>query len=115
MIGQVVSGGYVTALALECATKELAAASVEPPPPGAKRSVNAHPDVLTANAHFMSSVYPGPFRADVSVLKSGRTTSTLALTLWQGEKLCLQLLVTCGDIEAARKKGPNLMRLSEGE
>lgn len=114
MIGQVVSGGYVTGLALECAVRELAAAANEPAPKGAKRKVNAHPDVLTANAHFLNSVYPQAFRVEVSIIKSGRTTSTLSLTLAQGEKLCLHMLITCGDIKAAQEKGPNLTRLANG-
>ena len=37
MVGKIPSGGYITVLALQCVTGELAAASTEPPKEGEKR------------------------------------------------------------------------------
>ena len=51
---------------LECVIGELrAAAGDTEPPPGLKRNPTPHPDVLSANVHFVQSVSPGPFEATV--------------------------------------------------
>ena len=113
-VGKVPSGGYVTALLLKCITGELKAASNEPPLPGQKRSPNPHPDILTANCHFLRSTLPGDFSAAVSILKSGRTTSTVQASLFQGGKECMRCIATCGDYKVASKSGPNMFSLAKG-
>lgn len=60
-VGKIPCGGYITALTLQTVVEELKAASAEPPVNGQKRSPNPHPDVLTANCHFMNATIPGPF------------------------------------------------------
>lgn len=115
LIGKVVSGGYATTVALNCAIGELRAASHEAPLKGAKFPPTAHPDVLSANTHFMSSVFPGSFTATVDILKSGKTTTSISMSLLQDSKECLRLLVTLGNIAAAMIKGPNFSRLSKGK
>jgi len=98
MVGMVPSGGYVTALLLKCITAEMAVQ-------GGK---NSHPDVITANIHFMKPTKAGAFTARVDVLKNGRTTATVRATLLQDGVECLQCMATCGDLKAAVAKGPNM-------
>lgn len=107
MVGRVPSGGYVTWIMLTCVTKELRAASRGPPLPHMKRAPNAHPDVLSANIHFMASTLPGPFTCRVNIIRSGKTTSTVQASLFQSDKETMRCLCTCGDLSAAAASGPN--------
>ena len=107
-VGKVPSGGLITAVVLKCVSGELLAASKEPPPPSSSRAPAPHPDVLTANVHFISSVLPGDFECEVTVIKSGRTTGTVEARLAQKGKLCVLALATVGDLRAAEGKGPNM-------
>ena len=108
MVGRVPSGGYVTCIVLACVTKELRAASREPPPPHLKRAPNAHPDVLSTNVHFMASTLPGPFTCRVDIIRSGKTTSTVQASIFQKDKETIRCLCTCGNLQAAEASGPNL-------
>ena len=108
MVGRVPSGGYVTWIVLACVTGELRAASQEPPLAHMKRAPNAHPDVLSANIHFMASTLPGPFRCRINIIRSGKTTSTVQASLFQRDKETIHCLCTCGDLRAAIASGPNL-------
>lgn len=111
-VGKIPSGGMVTYVALQPVTAELARTAADPSRhPGLKRAT-AHPNVLSANVHFLSSTLPGPATVVVRVLKSGRTTSTVSATLRQRGTDCLTLLATCGNLEAAAAAGPNLARIS---
>ena len=101
MVGRVPSGGYVTAVVLACVRGEVAATKEAGDP---KR----HPDILTANCHFLSATMPGPFACRVEVLKSGRRTGTVEARLYQQDKLCFTALVTTGNLAAAAAAGPNL-------
>ena len=112
-VGKVPSGGYITALLLKCITEELKAASTEAPLPGQKRAPNAHPDILTANCHFLSSSLPGEFSATVEILKSGRTTSTVQASLFQDGKECMRCIASCGDYKTAAASGPNMVSLAD--
>ena len=112
-VGKVPSGGYITALLLKCITEELKAASKESPLSGRKHPPNAHPDILTANCHFLSSSLPGDFSANVEILKSGRTTSTGQASLFQDGIERFRCIASCGDYKTAAKSGPNMFCLAK--
>ena len=115
MVGKVPSGGYLTKLALDCVVGELNHASKEPPLPNQKRAPNPHPDVLTTNVHFMNSTLPGHFTCTVDILKSGKTTSSIQASVYQNDKETMRLLCTCGDLNAAESKGPNIKPTISGD
>ena len=114
-VGKVPSGGYITALLLKCITEELKAASKESPLSGRKHPPNAHPDILTANCHFLSSSLPGDFSANVEILKSGRTTSTVQASLFQDGIERFRCIASCGDYKTAAKSGPNMFCLAKSK
>ena len=108
MVGKVPSGGYLTALALRCATGELwAAAEAHDHPPGLQRAPTAHPDVLSCTLHFFRASRVAPFDCTVAIVKSGRATSVLQASMFQEARETMRLMVTCGDLRAAEARGPN--------
>lgn len=111
MVGRVPSGGIVTVIALGAVRDELKASSDDPRRHGLD-SITYHPDILTANTHFMKSTYPGKASVRVNILKCGKTTATVMATLAQDGHDCLVLLATCGNINSAKNRGPNLIGLS---
>jgi hypothetical protein len=111
-VGKIPSGGYSTYVVLKCIVGELKAASTEPPPSGQKRPPNAHSEVLSANVHFLNRMVPGHFQTRVSVLKSGKSTSTVAASLFQNNRKCLHVVATCAEVQISVEKGPNLADLS---
>lgn len=112
MVGKVPSGGYLTALALRCATGELQASAEANDHPGLQRAPTAHPDVLSCNLHFFRASRVASFECRVSILKSGRTTSVLQASLFQRAQETMRLMVTCGDLRAAEARGPNFIATS---
>jgi hypothetical protein len=114
MVGKVPSGGYVTAILLDCVVKEIAILAKEPHEVNSKRKPNKnHKEILTANVHFMSSTLPGSCTCHVHVLKSGKTTSTIQASIYQNKKETIRSLATCGNLTLASKTGPNLTNLSD--
>lgn len=65
---------------------------------GAVTQTSAHPDPLSATAHFLGKTEPGPARIVVQVLKEGRSLSTVEFGLFQQERLLVKGLVTLGNL-----------------
>jgi len=60
----------------------------------AAETAGDHPHVIAASAHYLSSPDPGEVAIDVEVLRAGRTASQLRARLAQGDKVCVEALVT---------------------
>jgi acyl-CoA thioesterase len=58
-----------------------------------------HP--LAVSGHFLRPPDGGPAQVRTEVVKRGRTVSTVRATLWQGERPCLDTLVTAGELAGA--------------
>ena len=82
------NGGYVMALPLKAA-----------------RAVSDHPDPLTTTAHFLSPTTPGPVEVTTEMVKAGRSTTTVATSLFQGGRERMRMLTTLGSLDARR--GPS--------
>jgi acyl-CoA thioesterase len=90
-IGTIPNGGFLLALLLSAAGREL-----------------PHPDPLTATAHYLGRVVPDePAELTVDVLRAGRTLSTASISLHQMGRERIRALATHGDLEAAQ--GPTLI------
>jgi len=86
------NGGYVLSVALAAVAAEV-----------------GHPHPLAVSAHYLSTCEHGPARVDVTVLKEGRSLSTAAATLWQGDRARMAVLATYADLRAST--GPTLVSL----
>lgn len=64
-----------------------------------------HPDPFTISSYYLSPSRPGPATVRVEPIRSGRATSTVSATLWQGEERRLTVLATYGDL-AGLPHGP---------
>jgi acyl-CoA thioesterase len=80
-IGPVPNGGYVMALALRAVER-----SVTPP----------HP--LSVTGHFMRPTAPGDVEIQVEVVKAGRRFTTSEARVRSGNRECLRMLVTSGEL-----------------
>lgn len=89
-IGNVPNGGYVLCIALSAI----------------RRSVR-HPHVLTATCHFLAPCREGPVEVDVDVVKEGRTISTATARLRQGDRTCVLVIASYGDLDT--QSGPSLV------
>jgi acyl-CoA thioesterase len=56
------------------------------------------PHPLAVSGHFLRPPIGGPAEVRVEVVKAGRTVSTVRATLWQGDRPCLDSLVTAGEL-----------------
>jgi acyl-CoA thioesterase len=56
------------------------------------------PHALATSGHFLRPPTGGPAEIRVEVMKAGRTVSTARAVLWQGDKPCLDVLVTAGEL-----------------
>ncbi|WP_375485551.1 thioesterase family protein [uncultured Jatrophihabitans sp.] len=77
------NGGYLLAL--------LARAAVE---------TSSHSDVIAASAHYLRAPEPGPVEVTVEVLRAGRSASQLRARLLQGDRPCVETLLTTADLDA---------------
>jgi hypothetical protein len=59
----------------------------------------AHP--LAISAHYLRAPSPGPAEIRTEVVRNGRRVSTSRATLWQGDKPCIDALVTSGELHEA--------------
>ena len=80
-IGGNANGGYV----LSILARAMTAAS-------------GQPDPISLTANFLAPGTPGPVRADVSVVKSGRRFTTVTGSLFQGGRELVRALGTFGDV-----------------
>jgi hypothetical protein len=121
MVGKVPCGGFSNALALECVKRELhelnkeAMAAWEKGGSQGRQPIPAHPDILTCNCHFLSSVAPGEILVKVELLRGTKNMSTIQSSIFQGGNECMRMLVTCGNITAAVAKGPNIVGREHGK
>jgi hypothetical protein len=58
-----------------------------------------HP--LAVSGHFLRAPSPGPAEVRTEVVRHGRRVSTSRATLWQGDKPCIDALVTSGELHDA--------------
>lgn len=63
---------------------------------------SGQPDPWTVTAHFLSPPAPGPVSVRTEVVKPGRTYSTVAASLVQGDRERVRLLGAFGDLSARR-------------
>ncbi len=61
-------------------------------------AIPAKPDPIAMSAYFLSPGAPGPAYVDVDVRRDGRTVSTLAAHLVQGDTTRIDVLATYGDL-----------------
>jgi hypothetical protein len=61
----------------------------------------AHRDPLAATAHYLRAPDVGPATIAVEVLRTGRTTSQARATLSQGDRRCVDVTLTMGEIDPA--------------
>ncbi len=54
--------------------------------------------VLAASAHYLRSPEPGPAAVETEVLRAGRSASQVRSRLRQGEQVCVEALVTVGEL-----------------
>jgi acyl-CoA thioesterase len=55
-----------------------------------------HP--LAISAHYLRAPNPGPAEVRTEVVRNGRRASTSRATMWQGDKPCIDALVTSGEL-----------------
>jgi acyl-CoA thioesterase len=84
-----VNGGYLAAAALELAKRHT-----------------SHARPLSLACDFLKSVKPGPSDGAAQVLKSGRTSDLIDVSLSQGGKLCLTARVWAGSPPAGPEHRP---------
>lgn len=66
---------------------------------GSSLSDHRHP--LAVSAHYLGAPSPGHARIDVEVLRTGRNASQARAVLWQGERRCVEALLTMGHLDAS--------------
>ena len=59
----------------------------------------AHAHVLAISAHYLASPEPGPVSITTEVLRAGRSASQVRARLSQGERACVESLVTIGTLD----------------
>src|SRR5579875_3583355 len=64
-------------------------------------AATAQPDVIAASAHYLRPPEPGAGVITATVLRSGRSTSQCRTQLWQEDQLCVEALVTVGELADA--------------
>ena len=74
------NGGYLMAMLARAAVAEV-----------------AQTQVLAASAHYLHSPAPGPAWIETTVLRAGRSASQVRARLHQGERVCVEALVTVGN------------------
>jgi hypothetical protein len=85
-IGGKPNGGYLLALL------GRAAAAVSP-----------HPHPIAASAHYLHSPEPGPVEVHVEVLRAGRSASQVRTRLEQGDRVCVEALLTLSELDPDSK------------
>ena len=85
------NGGYLVSIGLDAIARTL-----------------PHPDPFAVSAHFPKRTRPTDVDVAVELVRTGRSHSTAAARLIQGEETSVYVLATFGDFEAA--KGPTLVR-----
>jgi acyl-CoA thioesterase len=81
-IGDRANGGYLLAMMGRAATAS-----------------SPHDHVLAASAHYLWSPEPGPVTVTTEVLRAGRSASQVRVRMGQGERDCVEALITVGRLE----------------
>jgi acyl-coenzyme A thioesterase PaaI-like protein len=66
----------------------------------AASSVSHHPHVITASASYLSPPEPGPVSIEAQVLRAGRSASQVRARMSQGDRACVEALLTTGELHA---------------
>jgi Thioesterase-like superfamily len=66
----------------------------------AAASATQHRHVIAASAHYLRSPDPGPIAIEAEVLRTGRSTSHIRGRMSQGERTCIEALLTMGQLDA---------------
>lgn len=66
----------------------------------ALRDASGKPDAVSVTAHYLSPGTPGPVEIDATVLKAGKTFTTVTGGMSRGEKMLLHATGTFGDLSA---------------
>jgi hypothetical protein len=82
-IGGKPNGGYLLAMLSQAAS-----------------SVSQHPHVITASACYLSPPDPGPVSIEAHVLRTGRSASHVRARMSQGDRACVEALVTTSELDA---------------
>ena len=81
-------GGYLMSAALAAAKRDA-----------------SHPDPVTMSAHFVRPGKVGRARVATTVIKAGRSLSTIRADLHQDDEVCVATLTTFGDLSSATDIG----------
>lgn len=66
----------------------------------AASSVSQHPHVITASACYLSPPDPGPVSIEAHVLRTGRSASQVRARMSQGDRACVEGLLTTSELDA---------------
>jgi acyl-coenzyme A thioesterase PaaI-like protein len=69
----------------------------------AAASAGHHPHVITASACYLSPPDPGPVSVEAQVLRAGRSASQVRARMSQGDRPCVEALVTTSELDANAK------------
>jgi acyl-coenzyme A thioesterase PaaI-like protein len=69
----------------------------------AAAAVSEHPDVITASACFLRPPDPGPVAIEAEVLRAGRSASQVRASLAQGDRVCVEALITTSVLDPGGK------------
>src|SRR6266568_2068899 len=67
----------------------------------AASSMSQHRHVIVASAHYLSSPDPGPVSIEAEVLRTGRSASHVRARMSQGDRACVEALITTGELDAS--------------
>ena len=81
-------GGYLMSVALAAAMEDA-----------------SHPDPVTMSAHFVRPARVGPAKVETTVVKAGRSLSTIRADLHQDDAVCVATLTTFGNLSTATDIG----------
>jgi Thioesterase-like superfamily len=62
-------------------------------------SVSRHQDVIAASATYLTAPDPGPVAIEAEVLRTGRSASHVRARMSQGERACVEALLTTSELE----------------
>jgi acyl-coenzyme A thioesterase PaaI-like protein len=82
-IGGKPNGGYLLAILGRAATR-----------------VSPHDHIISASAHYLRSPDPGPVVVEAELSRGGRTASQIRAGMSQGERACVEALLTASCLEA---------------
>src|SRR4051794_39971613 len=66
----------------------------------AAATVSHHDHVIAASAHYLRSPEPGPVQVRAAVLRAGRSASQVRARMRQGDRECVEALLTVSHLEA---------------